>query len=69
MKITNPIIEIQKAGLEVEDVLNGWKQWQNLLKDKGILTDENLSDLTNKIIENHILNNAVAVRALACTYD
>lgn len=57
MKITNPIIEIQKAGLEVEDVLNGWKQWQNLLKDKGILTDENLSDLTNKIIENQILNN------------
>lgn len=57
MRITNPIIEIQKAGLEVEDVLNGWENWNKMLAERGMLnTEQSVDELTKEIIKQQVLN-------------
>lgn len=55
MKITNPIIEIQKAGLQVEDVLNGWQNWKKMLEDRGLTNDEKIDEITDEILKHEIL--------------
>ena len=49
MRLTNPIIELEKQGLDPDDVLNGWELWQQKLKDRGIAEISN-STLTNMLL-------------------
>lgn len=34
--LTNPIIELEKHGLDVDDVLDGWKVWEEKCKTRGL---------------------------------
>jgi len=49
MRLTNPIIELEKQGLDPDNVLDGWKLWQQKLKDRGIAEISN-STLTNMLL-------------------
>ena len=52
MKLTNPIIEIEKMGYDVDDVLTGWQVWKQKLKERNIEENE-----TDKIIEQALNDN------------
>lgn len=34
--LSNPIIELEAQGFDVEEVLDGWKRWDQMLKDRGL---------------------------------
>ena len=34
--LSNPIIELEAQGFDVEEVLDGWKRWEQMLKDRGL---------------------------------
>lgn len=36
MRLTNPIIELEKQGLDVDDVLDGWTLWRDKLAARGL---------------------------------
>lgn len=38
MRLTNPIIELEKQGLDVDDVLDGWQLFEQKCKDRGLST-------------------------------
>lgn len=34
--LSNPIIELESQGLDVEEVLDGWKRWTDMLESRGL---------------------------------
>lgn len=34
--LSNPIIELESMGMDVEEVLDGWKRWQEMLDKRGL---------------------------------
>ena len=36
MKLTNPILELEKQGLDVDDVLDGWQLFNEKCKARGL---------------------------------
>lgn len=34
--LSNPIIELESQGLDVEEVLDGWKRWEDMLQSRGL---------------------------------
>ena len=51
--LSNPIIELKNQGLDVYDVLDGWKKFNDMLKDRGLKLSETLPMINTeeKIIE------------------
>lgn len=41
--LSNPIMEIHNQGLDPIDILNGWKKWNQMLKNRGLKLSETMS--------------------------
>ena len=39
--LSNPIIELESMGMDVEEVLDGWKRWEEMLKQRGLEFNQN----------------------------
>lgn len=55
MRLTDPITEIEKMGLDADDVLNNWQRWQQKLKARNLTISND--DLTNHLIIDTINQN------------
>ena len=52
MKLTNPIIELEKQGLDVDDVLDGWQLFEQKCKDRGLRGVDLADVVVDKVIED-----------------
>lgn len=56
-RLTSPIMEIEKMGLDVNDVLNGWQAWFQELRKRNIqLDDASKSNNDNTVITDEVEN-------------
>lgn len=52
MRLTSPIIELERQGLDADDVLNQWELWQQKLKARNLTISNEV--LTNLLIDKEI---------------